>query len=215
MSIRINKDTKIYGSFSERAGSMGCKFFNTAFERYGINSVYKSFSVNNISKALISAQYLGFSGCAIAMPFKVTAFGLMDEVDGVAKKVGNINTVLMTSDRMIGYNTDYYAAIKLITHYNKGFNTLYVLGNGGLAVSVKVAAMELGLNVENIVRGNWDILYTLRNKFIFNCTPLTITPDKSNVYIDCLVDSDSGTMLHKEQAKHQFKLYTGIDYENS
>ena len=82
------------------------------------------------------------------MPFKVTAFSLMDEVDDVAKKVGNINTVLMTSDKMIGYNTDYYAALKLINHYNKGFDTLYILGNGGLAASVKVAANELGLNIE-------------------------------------------------------------------
>ena len=213
--IVINRDTKIYGSLSERAGSMGCKFFNTAFERHGINSVYKSFSVNNISKALISAQYLGFSGCAISMPFKVTAFSLMDDVDNAAKKVGNINTVLMTSDTMIGYNTDYYAALKLITHYNKGFDTLYVLGNGGLAASVKVAASELGFNVENIVRDNWDTLYTLKNKFIFNCTPLTIVTDSTNTYIDCLVESESGTMLHREQAKHQFKIYTGIDYENT
>jgi shikimate 5-dehydrogenase len=194
---------------------MGCKFFNTAFERHGINSVYKSFSVNDISKALTSAQYLGFAGCAISMPFKVTAFGLMDEVDEAAKKVGNINTVLISSDKMIGYNTDYYAALKLINHYNKEFDTLYVLGNGGLAESVKVAANELGLNVENIVRDNWDTLYTLKNKFIFNCTPLKITTDSTNIFIDCLVETESGSMLHKEQAKHQFKLYTGIDYENS
>lgn len=213
--IIIDRDTKIYGSLSERAGSLGCKFFNTAFEKHNINSIYKSFSVNNISIALKSAQYLGFSGCAISMPFKVTAFGLMDEIDDIAKKVGNINTVLMTSDKMIGYNTDYYAALKLINHYNKGFNTLYILGNGGLASSVKVAANELGLNIENIVRENWDTLYTLKNKFIFNCTPLTITLDPTNTYVDCLVETESGNMLHKEQAKHQFKIYTGIDYENT
>ena len=213
--IVINRDTKIYGSLSERAGSMGCKFFNTAFEKHNINSVYKSFSVTNVSKALISAQYLGFAGCAISMPFKVTAFNLMDEVDEAAKKVGNINTVLMTSDKMIGFNTDYYASLKLINHYNNGFDTIYVLGNGGLAASVKVAATELGLNVKNIVRSNWNELDTLKNKFIFNCTPLTLIPDVSNTYIDCLVESESGSMLHKEQAKHQFKIYTGIDYENS
>jgi shikimate dehydrogenase len=213
--IVIDRDTKIYGSLSENAGSFGCKFFNTAFEKHGINSIYKSFSVTNITEALLAAQSLGFFGCAISMPFKVTAFGLMDEVDDAAKKVGNINTVLMDSNKMVGYNTDYYAALKLINHYNKGFNTLYVLGNGGLASTVKVAAVELGLNVENITRGNWDTLYTLKNKFIFNCTPLTITTDSSNAYIDCLVESESGSMLHKEQAKHQFKLYTGVDYENS
>lgn len=213
--IIINRDTKIYGSLSERAGSMGCKFFNTAFEKHNINSVYKSFSVTDISKALTATQYLGFAGCAISMPFKVTAFNLMDEVDDAAKKVGNINTVLMTSDKMIGFNTDYPAVLKLIKHYNTGFNTIYVLGNGGLAASVKVAANELGLNVENIIRSNWDILDTLKNKFIFNCTPLILTPDTSNTYIDCLVETDSGSMLHKEQAKRQFKIYTGIDYDNT
>jgi len=37
--IVINKDTKLYGSFSESPGNNGCVFFNTAFERYIINVI--------------------------------------------------------------------------------------------------------------------------------------------------------------------------------
>lgn len=213
--VVINKDTKIYGSLSERAGNSGCEFFNNAFKKHNINSIYKSFSVKDISKALLSVQYLGFSGCAVSMPFKIRAFELMDEFDDVTLKVGNINTILLNSDKMIGFNTDYYAALKVISHYNTDFDTIYVLGNGGLASSVKVAANDLGLNVENVNRGNWETFYTLKNKFIFNCTPLLLSTCESNTYIDCLVETDSGSIFHKEQAKRQFKIYTGIDYDHT
>lgn len=213
--IAINKDTKMYGSLSERAGNMGCEFFNNAFKKHNINSIYKSFSVKDISVALLSVQYLGFFGCAISMPYKVSAFKLMDEVDDIATKVGNINTILMNSDKMIGFNTDYYAALKVITHYNTDFDTIYVLGNGGLASSVNLAAKDLDLKVENIDRSNWETFNTLKNKFIFNCTPLVLSTCESNTYIDCLVETESGSMFHIEQAKRQFKIYTGIDYDKA
>ena len=49
----IDKDTKIYGSFSNNPGNNGCKFFNAQFKKEGINAIYKSFySNNNRSKYL-------------------------------------------------------------------------------------------------------------------------------------------------------------------
>ena len=57
----INKDTKIYCSFSENAGNKGCQFFNPAFFKYNINAIYKSFSVNNIDNALNCAKFLKFN----------------------------------------------------------------------------------------------------------------------------------------------------------
>ena len=44
----IDKDTEIYCSFAEKAGNTGCQMMNTAFFYYGLNKIYKSFSVNNI-----------------------------------------------------------------------------------------------------------------------------------------------------------------------
>ena len=41
----INKDTEIYCSFAEKAGNNGCQMMNTAFYYYGLNKIYKSFSV--------------------------------------------------------------------------------------------------------------------------------------------------------------------------
>ena len=67
----INKDTKLYGSFSIKAGNNGCKTFNACFDHYEMNAIYKSFSVTDIKDAVLSAKTLGFSGFAVSMPFKI------------------------------------------------------------------------------------------------------------------------------------------------
>ena len=38
----INKDTKIYCSFSSNPGNNGCIYFNTKFQQNNINAIYKS-----------------------------------------------------------------------------------------------------------------------------------------------------------------------------
>ena len=56
----INKDTKIYGSFSNNPGNNGCKFFNKKFQENNINAIYKSFYSNNIND--ITYDFGGQSG---------------------------------------------------------------------------------------------------------------------------------------------------------
>ena len=45
----INKDTKLFGSFSDNPGSRGSEFFNKQFAFHGINAIYKSFYSININ----------------------------------------------------------------------------------------------------------------------------------------------------------------------
>ena len=54
----MDKDTEIYCSFAEKAGNTGCRMMNTAFYFYGLNKIYKSFSVDNIEKAVDSVRTL-------------------------------------------------------------------------------------------------------------------------------------------------------------
>lgn len=211
----INKDTKIYCSFSKNAGNKGCEFFNLAFIKYNINAIYKSFSINNIETALNSAKYLNFSGCAIAMPFKKIAFDLVDEKDISVLNSKSVNTIIFDYklNKLIGYNTDYYAAGVLLTPYRKTFDVLYILGDGGLAAAVKAKANDLNFSIKLITRNNWETIYSLKNCLVFNCTPLKIETDPSNIYIDCLIGTSSGDVFHYLQAKQQFLLYTNIIYE--
>lgn len=216
MNPLINKDTKIYGSFSKIAGNKGCQFFNTTFYKYNINAIYKSFSVDNIEDALKSAKTLKFSGCAIAMPFKKRAYELVDYKDVSALKSESVNTILFNheSNKLTGYNTDYYATGKILESKIDKYKTIYILGNGGLASSVKAKCKELEFDIINITRNNWMDINNLKNNLIFNCTPVVnIDIDKTNDFIDCIVGTTTGDLFHQYQSQKQFEIYTGIKYE--
>jgi shikimate dehydrogenase len=207
----INKDTKIYGSFSKNAGNSGCIFFNNLFKKYNINAIYKSFSVSNIHDAYSAAQTLNFSGFAIAMPYKIEIMKYLDYISDCGNICGSVNTILFTKDRKsIGYNTDYVAAKIMLNSLTDKFNSICILGNGGLSKAVCSAAKKHNFDIKLIVRNNWNDISNLHDKLIFNCTPVrNITNiDSSNTFIDCNIGTKDGNQFHFLQASQQFKLYT-------
>lgn len=215
MITSINKDTKIYCSFSKNAGNKGCEFFNQAFLKYKVDAIYKSFSVDNIEIALNCAKFLKFYGCGISMPFKIQAFNLIDQKDISAIKCKSINTILFNqeSNKLIGYNTDFYATQKILQNHIT-HDVIYILGNGGLSLSVKAQAQEMGFHTIVITRKEWNILNTLKNSLVINCTPLiNILLHQSNIFIDCVIGTKTGDLFHKYQSQKQFEIYTGIKYE--
>tara|TARA_R110002020_G_scaffold203846_1_gene407644 strand:+ start:38 stop:679 length:642 start_codon:yes stop_codon:yes gene_type:complete len=203
----INKDTEIYCSFAEEAGNVGCKLFNSSFNYYGMDKIYKSFSVNNIEDAVKSVRTLNIKGFAVTMPFKVEVIDYLDELDSGVQSIGAVNTVINDNGYLIGYNTDYLAAKKVLDEC-LGVD-LYILGTGGYSKAVRQAAKELGYETNIISRNNWNNIKDIKDSIIFNCTPVeNIEVDKSNDFIDCIVSTPSGKKLSWLQASHQFKLYT-------
>ena len=132
----IDKNTKLYGSFSIKAGSVGCRIFNTSFKYDNINAIYKSFSIDDIEDAVKSAKCLSFSGFAVSMPFKSQIIKFLDETDEVVKKVGTCNTVLIKDNKLIGYNTDYLAIESFLNNVND-LEFIYILGNGCYSKNVQ------------------------------------------------------------------------------
>ena len=84
----INKDTEIYCSFAKKAGNTGCQMMNTAFYYYGLNKIYKSFSVDNIEDAVNSVRTLGIKGFAITMPYKIEVLNYVDVTDAAVSQIG-------------------------------------------------------------------------------------------------------------------------------
>jgi len=212
----INKNTKIYCSFSKNAGNKGCEFFNKEFQSRGIDAIYKSFSVNNIHHAIQSAWTLKFSGCAIAMPFKKEAYWIVNTHDISAQKSTSVNTITFDHENNVskGYNTDYYATKFLIGAYFDTFKEIYILGKGGLAGAVKAQAEDIGFKTITITRENWNNIKDLFNSLIFNCTPAPdIKVDPSNIYIDCIIGTETGDRFNRFQAQKQFEIYTNLEYE--
>lgn len=208
----IDKNTKLYGSFSIKAGSVGCRIFNTSFKYDNINAIYKSFSIDDIEDAVKSAKCLSFSGFAVSMPFKSQIIKFLDETDEIVKKVGTCNTVLIKDNRLIGYNTDYLAIESFLNNVND-LKFIYILGNGCYSKNVQYYCNQNNINFKVIDRKIWNEILSIKNSIIFNCTPVDdIKYDKSNFFIDCINTSNTGNKLAKLQASIQYKIYTGLKF---
>jgi len=210
----INKDTEIYCSFAKQAGNTGCQMMNTAFYYYGLNKIYKSFSVDNIEDAVNSVKTLGIKGFAITMPYKIEVLDYVDELDDSVKKIQSANTVINDNGKLIAYNTDYYAAKTMLSEINflNGYPKIFILGNGGYSKAVQQAVKDLNLDYTLITRNNWDTIGDIRNSVVYNCTPISVDINKYNTYINSDVKSETGLRLATLQASKQFELYTGLKF---
>ena len=202
----INKDTEIYGSFSKNPGNNGCKTFNVCFSYYDINAIYKSFYVNDIIDGVNSAKTLNFSGFAISMPFKKEVLNYVDEMDDVVKKIGAANTVKIDNGKLIAYNTDYLAIKDFINELN--INSIIIIGDGGFASAVRCACDDLNVNHFTINRKNWNMIGSINNEVVFNCTPVDININKNNTFYDLRPSKTFGKKIAIKQAKYQFEIYT-------
>jgi len=212
MSLQINKDTKIYGSFSSNPGNNGTFFFNHAFQKHNINAIYKSFYSDNLKNTITSVKSLGFCGFAISMPFKIEILEYLDDIEETALEIGSVNTVIISNKKLKGYNTDYYGVKEYFKQYD--FNKINILGNGGLSKSIQKVCFDN--NISYIIHDRNDIekIDDVYNEIFINATPSDIF-SKNNKIIDFRPFTQDGSELFRYQAIKQFKLYTGIEYEYS
>ena len=160
MNQWINKDTEIYCSFAKEAGNTGCQMMNTAFYYYGLNKIYKSFSVSNIQDAVNSVLTLGIKGFAITMPYKIEVLDYVGVYDTGVEEIGAANTVINDDGVLKAYNTDYFAAKTYLNKFDSR-KDLYIIGDGGYSKAVRWASVDWkapirGINTTIINRQNWD-----------------------------------------------------------
>ena len=210
MQQQINKDTKIYGSFSETPGNNGCVFFNNAFQKYNINAIYKSFYSNDIKKTIEAVKHLEFSGFALSMPHKISVIPHLNHLDEISHKIGAVNTVNNTNGELTGYNTDFFGIIDFFSYINIDKN-INIIGNGGFSKAIQYACRKLNIEYKIFERKDIDTIPSILNETFINATPIEIKSIYSRI-IDLRPNTFYGKMVAENQAKHQFKLYTGIDY---
>ena len=205
----INKETKIYCSFSSNPGNNGCIFFNSEFKELNMNAIYKSFYSDDIKKSIEAVKSLDIKGFALSMPFKIEALDYVDEVEESARKIGSINTVVNKDGYLKGYNTDWVGVKKYFEIQR--FNSLYIIGNGGFSKAVQYTCNVMDIGFEIITRENWNIIEELEDKIIFNATPVDVNTD--NFLVDGRPYTDTGKEIALYQAKEQFKIYTGVEID--
>ena len=204
--ITIDKNTKIYGSFSSNPGSNGCVFFNKQFQQDGINAIYKSFYSDNIQKSTVAAKTLNFSGFAVSSPFKVDVLQCVDEVDFSAEAIGAANTVINNNGLLKAYNTDWLGVYKFLCLRSKP-KRLHILGSGGFGKAVEYACDKLGVPCGFIKREEWHTLPYLEDT-VFNATPVEVGVQVKGTLIDGrpFIEGE-GKVIANLQAKEQYEIY--------
>ena len=89
------------------------------------------------------------------MPLKTAMFSEVDEVRGVARILGVVNTVVFEADgpsiRRIGYNTDVTGIVNAVRHAGvASAPSAVVLGGGGTAAAAIAALKDLGAQSADI-----------------------------------------------------------------
>ena len=84
-----------------------------------------------------------FAGGNVTIPHKEAVFGLCDEVDPLARKIGAVNTLVVREGKVYGSNTDYLGFLGNLDAARPGWSAgpadAMVLGAGGAARAVLVA----------------------------------------------------------------------------
>lgn len=200
--ISINKDTKIYGSFSTNPGNNGCVFFNTKFKENNVNAIYKSFYSNNIEDSVSAAKSLQFSGFAVSMPFKTEVLKYVDSMDYAVEQIGAANTVVNKDGKLKAYNTDCTA----LYNYLEGskINSLIILGNGGFSKALQYTCERLNIKYSVVLRRDFKNVPNLKG-YIFNATPIDV--EVAGTLIDGRPFTDEGKEIARLQAEEQYKIY--------
>ena len=127
------------------------KLHNYWLNHYGLPGAYVLLPVDpaRLSVALPGLAALGFAGCNITIPHKVTAMQLVDRVDPIARRIGAINTIVVESDGSLsGCNNDGFGYIQSLLDAQPDWRAdagpVTVLGAGGAARAVIASLAERG-----------------------------------------------------------------------
>lgn len=173
--------------------SQSPKIHNEYYKKNNIPFEYKIFDIKEdelfyfIDK-LYKKDIVGFN---VTIPYKTKILKYIEKLVYPADEIGAVNTIVVTKDKLIGFNTDYYGfteSLKIRDIKLKEKNAL-IIGNGGSALCIYYALMDMGCkNLDVLCRNKdknkknlkkvrcfydfYDIIKYEQYDIIVNCTPL-------------------------------------------
>jgi 3-dehydroquinate dehydratase/shikimate dehydrogenase len=198
-------ETVVYGVIADPVGhSLSPHVHNAAFEAKQINAVYCPFRVpaDDLDQFIQDAPRLGIRGLSVTIPHKEAIARHLTKVDPAVKSIAAVNTVLFDGTEVIGYNTDYNAAMDCIEHSLGTIGAkpspvknkrVLVLGAGGVARPIVYGLKSRGALVtvasrtrqrsDKLARAfdckalDWDARQRVQCEILINCTPVGMHPN--------------------------------------
>jgi len=120
--------------------------------RHGLKGAYVQLPVypDRLEAALRGLPALGFAGCNVTVPHKVSAMHFMDELHPTAQRVAAINTIVVQPDgSLLGMNNDGAGYVQSLRDADPTWRgdagPALVLGAGGAARAIVVALLDEGV----------------------------------------------------------------------
>ncbi|RLB29742.1 MAG: shikimate dehydrogenase [Deltaproteobacteria bacterium] len=145
----IDQKTVLYGVVGNPVGhSLSPAMHNAAFWACGTNAVYLAFETRDLEDCIRGIRALGIRGVSVTLPHKSAVIPLLDEVDGLAKRIGAVNTVANDHGRLVGYNTDAVGALKALEEkIELPGRTCLIIGAGGAARAIGFMLRDHGVQL--------------------------------------------------------------------
>jgi shikimate dehydrogenase len=119
-------------------------------DRHQVDGAYVPMAVapEHLERAIRALPALGFRGCNLTVPHKEAALAIVDEVEPLARRIGAVNTLVVSNGRILGRNTDGIGFLENLKQGLPGWSAArgpaVVLGAGGAARAVIVALADAG-----------------------------------------------------------------------
>src|SRR3712207_6166610 len=127
------------------------KLHNHWFERHGLAGTYVPLAIEpkGLGPALRALAPLGFAGCNLTIPHKESALAFVDEVDGVARRIGASSCIVVRPDgSLLATNNDCYGFIEGILEADPDWRAdagpIVVIGSGGGSRAVVYSLADRG-----------------------------------------------------------------------
>ena len=168
--------------------SFSKKYFTEKFKELGLaDHKYDLFELETIDlfPKLWNDSHL--VGVNVTVPHKQAVKQYLDALDQSAEKVGAVNVIKRTGDKLTGYNSDYYGFRTSLENFlpDNSVKNALILGTGGSSKAVKAVLDDLGIQITYVSRNaseqtiSYDQLTPerIRNcQLIVNTTPLGMHP---------------------------------------
>lgn len=202
----IKPETDVFGVVADPVGhSLSPQIHNAEFGALGLDAVYVPFRVpfDILGNFMEDVTRLGIKGLSVTIPHKEAIAKFLTKVDPAVKGIGAVNTVLFKNDEVLGYNTDYKAAMDCLENALGGAvppgtpsplqdKKVLVLGAGGVARAIMYGLQRRGAKTTIASRtrtraqfladsfGGKCVDWSARHMpadIVVNCTPVGMHPN--------------------------------------
>ncbi len=136
--------------------SLSPKLHNYWLKENNIDATYdkKEVEEKNLQTIISEVKEKKINGINVTVPFKKKVIPYLDKLSREAEQTQSVNTIILSNDNLVGYNTDiagFTEAIKNL-NFNIKDKKILILGAGGVVPSIIFALNKM--NVSKIIISN-------------------------------------------------------------